>query len=312
MSSSKPARRGRHRDLQEGIGFAGMALAVNTLMAIFKVTLGVFTNSHALIANALYSINDIFSAIAIAISLKIGDRKPDEHHPFGYGKAEFVSIAIVSISIAIGVCFMFVFSALDIIRGVPGPPHFTAMSLAAVSIVVSGAIAKKGRKLAIRLQSPAIDTSAEHHHADAVGGVAALIGVGGALLGLHVLDRLVAIFETLHLVVLSGSLLGNSVKGLMDIALPVEDVELVKQACGEVEGVRKVRRVWSRRVGRDICIDLAVSLSSETSVAQAHAIRARLVEVVRSVLGPTTVTQVQFQSPRALDVIPAAGGSHHG
>ena len=312
MTATKQSRSSRQRDLREGLSFAGMALAINTLMALFKVVLGAFTNSHALIANALYSINDIFSSIAIAISLRVGDRPPDEKHPFGYGKAEFVSIAIVSISIAIGVCFMFVFSALDIIRGVPGPPHFTAMSLAAISIVVSGAIAKKGRKLAIKLQSPAIDTSAEHHHADAVGGIAALIGVGGALLGFHVLDRLVAIFETLHLVVLSGSLLGKSVKGLMDVALPVEDIELVKQACNEVEGVRKVRRVWSRRVGRDICLDLSVSLSSEATVAQAHGIRSQIVDTVRGVLGPTTITQVQFQSPRALDVVPEAGGSHHG
>jgi cation diffusion facilitator family transporter len=300
-----------HAIRMEAQRYAGLALSVSSVMAGFKITVGLLAASHALLANALYSINDILSSIAIAVSIRMGKKRPDQKHPYGYGKAEFIAVGMVSLAIAIGVFFMFFFSVIDIIKGVPGPPHFLAMSLAAVSLAVSWTMSRKAHHLAKKLNSPAVSTSAEHNHADAEGSLLALIGIGGAILGFHVLDRIIAVFETLHLIALSGTLLAKSVKGLMDMSIPVEDIELVEEACRRVSGVSGINYIRSRRAGSAIWLDIAVIIPDGLRASDGHEIRRQIQGAVLGVLGPMARTQVRFQGPRYLESAPGAGGSAH-
>jgi len=289
--------------------YAGVALSVSTLMAAFKISVGLLAASHALLASALYSINDILSSIAIAVCIRVGRKGPDQKHPYGYGKVEFIAVGIVSLTIALGVFFMFFFSVIDILKGVPGPPHFIAMSLAAISLIVSWNMARKAHHVAKKLNSPAVNTSAAHNHADAEGSLLALIGIGGAILGLHVLDRIIAVLETLHLIALSGFLLAKAVTGLMDTSIPEEELELVEGACRTVNGVEGVKYVRSRRAGTDTWLDIGVALPEGVRVAEAHEIRRQIQGAVLGVLGPLVTTQVRFHGPSYLEIPPGAGGS---
>lgn len=297
---------------EEAIRFAGMCLAVNTLMASFKIIVGLLSGSHALLASALYSINDIMTSMAVAISIRLGHRQPNSEYPYGYTKAEYIAAGMVSLIITMGVFFMFFFSVIDIITGVPGPPHFTAIALASVSMVTSWVLARRGHVLAQALQSPVLNTHAEHHHADAEGSLLAIIGVGGALLGWHTFDRLIAVVETLHLIALAGVLLARSIKGLMDSAMEEDDLRLVEEACVEVEGVRDVVKVRSRQAGRRTWVDVAVAVSPRLKVAQAHRICNEVSAAVNGVLGTGVSTQVRFQGPNHVAANPGPGGSPHG
>jgi cation diffusion facilitator family transporter len=281
-------------------------------MAAFKIGVGIMSGSHALLANALYSVNDVLSSVAVSVSLRVGARRPSSMHPYGYGKAEFIAVGMVSMAIAIGVTFMFFFSVIDILRGVPGPPHFIALTLAATSMVTSWVISKKGHQHAHALRSPALATSADHHHADAEGSLLAIIGIAGAVLGLHVLDRIIAVVETLHLVALSGSLLAKSMKGLLDTAIPADDTDLLEEACSSVEGVERVAHVWSRQSGSKTWVDVAVEVSEGLKVQDAQAVCAKVEEAVTRALGRAVSTQVRFQGPTFAYVTPGPGGSPHG
>lgn len=293
----------------EGLRFAGMSLAVNTVMALFKTVVGVLSGSHAVLASALYSVNDVLSSIAVSVSLKLGYRKPDPEYPYGYGKAEFIAVGMVSLAIVITVLAMFFYSVADVLKGVSRAPHFGAVAMAVVSLLVNWRLAHKSQRLADALQSPALATSAEHHHADASGSMVAIVGTVAALLGFHVADRLVAIIETLHLVALSGALLGKSVKGLMDSALPEEDCTLIEQACAGIAGVRRVLSIRSRRVGSETWVDVAVAVPEKLPVVDAHGLRGRVEDAIRNVAGHSVVTQVRFQGPRTQMALPGPAGS---
>jgi len=297
---------------EEAVRFAGMCLAVNSLMAGFKIIVGLLSGSHALLASALYSINDILTSMAVAISIRLGHRDPNDDYPYGYTKAEYIAAGMVSLIITFGVFFMFFFSVVDILTGVPGPPHFIAIFLAAVSMVTSWVLSRRGHVLAQALQSPVLNTHAEHHHADAEGSLLAIIGVGGALLGWHTFDRVIAVVETLHLIALAGMLLARSLRGLMDTAMDDDDLQLVESACGEVTGVREVVQVRSRQAGRRTWVDIAVAVSPRMKVVQAHRICNDVSSAVHGVLGSGVSTQVRFQGPNQEMIQPGPGGSPHG
>jgi divalent metal cation (Fe/Co/Zn/Cd) transporter len=159
------------------------------------------------------------------------------------------------------------------------------------------------------LKSPALATSAEHHHADFHGSALALVGIGAALIGFHVFDRIVATFEEMHLVALSGTLLARAVNGLMDRALPDEDVATVERGCGEVEGVQRVTHVRSRQLGSLTWVDVGVVVGSELTVAKATQVRRRVVSAVERAVGGRVFTQVCLLGPRTPILSPGPGAA---
>jgi cation diffusion facilitator family transporter len=296
---------------REALRFVGLSLAVSALMVALKIGIGVFSRSQALMVNAIYSFNDVLSSLAVAVCLPIVYRRPTTRHPYGYTKAELIAVGLVSITVVLFVCFLVVFSLIEIVKGATGPPHFAAASLAAVSMVVTWLLSRRAHQLARQLGSPALETCAEHYHSDATASFAALFGVAGAMLGFHALDPIVAIIEELQLMVLSGSMLGRATKGLMDAAIPREDTELVRSACQNVSGVDRVVHVRSRRAGSHTWVDVGVVVPAQVDVARAHQISEHVGNAIRAVLGPSVVTQVDCRGPGYAFQKPGTGGAQH-
>ncbi|HZD01218.1 MAG TPA: cation diffusion facilitator family transporter [Actinomycetes bacterium] len=65
------------------------AMAANLAIALAKGAAGLIGRSPALLAEAAHSVADTMNQVFLLVSLSLGDRKPDEEHPFGYGKERF-------------------------------------------------------------------------------------------------------------------------------------------------------------------------------------------------------------------------------
>jgi len=276
--------------------FSALSLFANLALAIVKAVVGVFSGSRALMAAALYSVNDVLSAAIVMVSLKFGRRPADSDHAYGHGKAEFIAIGLVGLILAVGVFFILFYSLIDVIRGVSVGPHFIAVAVAVLSLVVNGMLALKGSCAARMLASPVLHTAAEHLRADAVSSAAVLVGVLGAFLGLHILDRLVAVFEAFHILWLAGTLFGTSIKGLMDTALPEEEIDELHKAVSRVDGVVRVVDVKTRLAGCYAWADVVVALPKGYSVARATEVCDDVRSAVATGLHRPIETQVAFRS----------------
>jgi len=281
------------------VRFAWMNLGINSSLAVLKAVVGLLSGSRALLAASLYSVNDVLSAIAVIVSLRMAGRPPTKEHPFGHGKVEFIAIGVVSLMLAASVCF-FVYSVFEIVHGSKEPPRTVALGVALLSTGACELLARKGFCVAERLDSPALHTSAEHNRSDAIASLAVVGGLIGAAFGLHVLDRLVAIYEAADVAHLSGVLLGRSIKGLMDSALPAADVELVRVACEKTPGVLGVNSIRSRRAGTAIWVDVVVAIAEGQTVEQGYQTTDKVRAVLRRALGPSVHALVGFRArPKA-------------
>ena len=65
------------------------AMAANFAIAVAKAVAGMLARSPAMLAEAAHSVADTMNQVFLLVSLSLGDRKPDEEHPFGYGKERF-------------------------------------------------------------------------------------------------------------------------------------------------------------------------------------------------------------------------------
>jgi cation diffusion facilitator family transporter len=76
-----------------------IALVANGVIAIAKGIGGVVTGSSAMLAETAHSIADTVDQLLMLVSIRLGDRQPDEEHPFGYGKDRFFWTFLVAVII---------------------------------------------------------------------------------------------------------------------------------------------------------------------------------------------------------------------
>jgi cation diffusion facilitator family transporter len=78
------------------------AFAANLVIAAAKLAGGVMTGSKALLAEAAHSLADCINQVFLLVSLSLGDRRPDETHPFGHGKERFFWALMAAIMVFVG------------------------------------------------------------------------------------------------------------------------------------------------------------------------------------------------------------------
>ena len=76
----------------------------NLLLCAVKFILGSLTSSVSVTADAANNLSDCASNIVTLAGTRLSDKPDDEEHPFGHGRAEYISALVVAISIFV-VCF---------------------------------------------------------------------------------------------------------------------------------------------------------------------------------------------------------------
>jgi cation diffusion facilitator family transporter len=76
-----------------------IALVANAVIAVAKGVGGLLTGSSAMLAETAHSIADTVDQVLMLVSIRLSDRRPDEEHPFGYGKERFFWTFLVAVII---------------------------------------------------------------------------------------------------------------------------------------------------------------------------------------------------------------------
>ena len=86
---------------KKGIRSTLIGIFTNLILALIKGITGAVGNSYALIADAIESLSDVITSIVVYSGLRIAAKPPDDNHPYGHGKAEPMTAAVVSIALFI-------------------------------------------------------------------------------------------------------------------------------------------------------------------------------------------------------------------
>ncbi len=76
-----------------------MGIIINIILFAFKLFAGTISHSIAITADAFNNLSDAGSSIITLIGFKLAASKPDEDHPFGHGRIEYISGLFVSVMI---------------------------------------------------------------------------------------------------------------------------------------------------------------------------------------------------------------------
>ena len=126
-------------DSREGIiaVTSGLGIFVNIALALIKVFIGLLVSSIAIVSEGVNSAADAMSALITLVGAKLAQKHPDEKHPFGYGRIEYlVSLVIAVLILVTGI--QMVISSVKLIFH----PEELSVSYVALAIVAGTAVIK--------------------------------------------------------------------------------------------------------------------------------------------------------------------------
>ena len=247
---------------------------VDLILALGKIVGGFAAHSQSLVADGVHSLSDLVTDLLVLLAAKLARAKPDAEHPYGHERIETaatVALGVVLILIGAGIAF-------DAFRRLFHPeelpiPAWWAMAIAAVSVGFKEGVYHYTMRAAKRFRSKLLEANAWHARSDAASSIVVIIGVGGTLLGLGYLDAIAAVIVAWMIGRMGYRLARQSVEELIDTGLDTGQVESIRAALMEVDGVRDLHMLRTRQMGPKALVDVHILLDDpKLSVSEGHQI----------------------------------------
>ena len=260
--------------LRAGLVAVGVGLAVLALKAVAAWR----TDSLALLADAAESVVNVVAAMIATASVRYAARPPDANHPFGHGKAEYLSAGIEGALVVLA-AFVVAFEAVARFGHEPRVPQLgLGLAVSVVATAANAALARHLSRVARRYHSPAILADALHVRSDVATSLGVYFGFGVAWVTRYwPLDALLAMAVSAHILVAGLRAVRHSMSGLLDEALPAHELERIEHRLRrEGPPVVEYHDLRTRRAGAQVFVELHLVISRYALVAEAHEICDRI------------------------------------
>lgn len=181
-----------------GILCGCVGIGLNLLLFAGKLLAGLLAGSIAITADAVNNLSDAGSSLVTLLGFKLAAQAPDQEHPFGHGRAEYVSGLVVSLVIILMGVELGRGSVEQILH--PSPVEYSALAVGilVISIAVKLYMALYNRSIGRRIDSAAMAATAADSLSDCLATAAVLLGtLAGRFWGLEIdgwCGALVALF----------------------------------------------------------------------------------------------------------------------
>ena len=262
---------------------------VNVFLLLIKLAAGILGHSSAMVADAIHSLSDFLTDIVVILFVRWSGKPADEDHDYGHGKYETIATSLIGMAlliVAIGLGWNSMQTMWQWFTGYTLPlPETIALWTALISIVLKEWIFRITRRVARLTDSQALEANAWHHRSDALSSIAALAGIGGAILlggQWAVLDAVAALAVSIYIAVMAIRLIRQSYGELLEESLPAETERHIREIVYGDNHVNDVHNLYTRRIGSSIAIEMHLRLPGSMSLKEAHdhvsAIEDRLIE----------------------------------
>ncbi|MEW4452105.1 cation diffusion facilitator family transporter [Bremerella sp. JC817] len=251
-----------------------LGLAVNFMLGLVKLIGGIVGHSFALIADAVNSIGDVVTTVAVLFALRVAQHPPDEEHPYGHTRAEGIAASNVALLVIVS-ALMVGWEALQRIGDQHVTPPIWTLWIAGANVLIKEGLYQYKVRVGRRTGSAAIIANAWDHRSDAFCSLAVLIGLSAIRFGgpMFVWADEVASLVVVTAIVWSGiQLFRNSANELMDVQADAEFVDQIRATALQVAGVENVETLWVRKSGLEYFADIHIEVDQHMTVAAGHRI----------------------------------------
>lgn len=245
--------------------FALMATALLQLVVV------VLSGSVALLADTIHNFGDAATAIPLGIAFLFARKAPTKRFTFGYGRVEdLAGVAIVLI-----IFFSAIVAGYESIDRFLHPQDISHLwAVAAASIIGflgNEAVAVFRIRVGRRISSAALVADGYHARVDGWTSLSVLAGAVGVWLGYPLADPIVGLLITIAIfgIVLQS---GKQIFSRMLDGVDPHVIDEIRHAAEHVTEVKEVTEVRARWLGHRLHAEINITVSSQMTVADAHAV----------------------------------------
>jgi cation diffusion facilitator family transporter len=282
--------------------FAWLSIGAAILTIALKTTAYWLTGSVGLLSDALESLVNLVAAIMALAMLTIAARPADEMHAFGYGKAEYFSSGLEGALILLAAASI-AWTAIPRLFAPQTLEHIgIGLGISVLASAINFAVARVLMNAGKEYRSITLEADAHHLMTDVWTSAGVVLGVGVvALTGWIRLDPIIALIVAANILRIGWQLLGRSVRGLMDVTLPAEERDAIKQVLHQYEskGIQ-FHALRTRQAGTRAFISLHVLVSGDWTVQRGHDLLEQLEHDIRAAIpGAQLFTHLEPQGDPA-------------
>lgn len=257
----------------------------NILLSAFKLAAGILGNSGAMISDAVHSLSDVFATFIAWAGTRLAHKEDDREHPYGHERIECIaSILLGAILIATGAGI----GLIGIEKILAGnydqleSPGMIALVAAIVSIVVKEAMFWYTMHYAKIIKSDAFKADAWHHRSDSLSSIAALIGIGFAMMGFPIMDPIASVIICLFIFKVAYDIIKDAFRKMIDTACDDATEASIKECASAVDGVMRIDELHTRLFGNRIYVDIEIAVDGEITVREGHNIAENVHDEIES------------------------------
>jgi cation diffusion facilitator family transporter len=253
-------------------------LSIATALVTMGMKYGAYalTGSVGLLSDAIETLVNLVAAIVALVALRLAARPADDKHPFGHGKAEYMSAGAEGVMIVVAAVLIAITAIERLIN--PEPIDSVGIGLlvtglaTVLNLVVGMLIVRAGK----RERSITLVADGKHLLTDVWTSVGVIVGVAlVAVTHWAPLDSIVALAVAINILQVGYGLVRHAFDGLLDRALPDEDRHVVQRileavAAEHPDGMVAFHDLQTREAGRMRFIRMHVLVPGSWTVAQGH------------------------------------------
>lgn len=242
----------------------------NLFLLIIKGTIGILTNSQAMIADSANSASDIFASIMTFIGNKIASEPQDDSHNFGHGKAEYIFSLFISLSmiiVAVKLLFDSVFSLIN--QSFMSFSWFLVL-VCVITIIVKICLFIYTNKLCKKYHNILLEANSKDHRNDCIITVFTLLSVLATLVNIYWIDGVVGIGISIWIALTGIKIFLESYNVLMDKSLDEDTKDLILNIVRNYSDVQSITSLYTVAVGYQYVVVLTICVDGNMSTFSSH------------------------------------------
>ena len=250
-----------------------VGLILNVVLTALKFISGIVGHSQAMIADAVHSVSDFGTDLALLIGIRAWSKPRDREHPFGHERIETIIALFMGTFLAVVGVWIAYDSLLGIQEEHLKAPGLIALLAAGISVVTKEGMYHWTKHVGRKTSSLAVEANAWHHRSDALSSVPA----GAAVLGARMLppewaflDHIGALAVCMFLFHAAYKSVSPAVAELLDTVPDTHVPEELVKMIAETDGVLLVHAVRVRSAGAQVLADAHIEVDPNITVTAGH------------------------------------------
>jgi cation diffusion facilitator family transporter len=270
----------------------GLSIAAAVVTLGLKTGAYWLTGSVGLLSDALESIINLVAALIAYVSIWYSARPADRTHMYGHSKVEFFSSGIEGWLIVVAAGAIAWYAVQRLLHPQPLEQLDLGLLVSLVAAGINYVVARMLIRVGRAEHAIVLEADGQHLMTDVWTSAAVLVALAVVWATNWVeLDPIIAIGIAINIVWTGMKLVGRSIDGLMDRALPEEELTKLRaaiQTCLEPEMAFHALR--TRRAGTKFFADFHLLVPGAWTVRRAHTVAHQVEEAARAALPGLEVT----------------------